>query len=381
MSGTSPPDTPGSLASSLASMAATLAPASSITSSSSSSSSSSAPSQDHHHHPDLLALAVYLRTAKFGTASDFCTMSSLAESAAVKHVKSDPLGLVASTRRHMARVYPGGRRVGSSNVVPFALWAAGVQMVALNWQTFDRGMDLNTAFFQLNARAGYVLKPDYLLDAAVAPPPPVMLTVHILSGHHLPKPRGKQKGDVIDPHVLAEIWDAPPTAPASALDDAAFTYRTSRVLENGWNPSWNEMFATRVLSPALAMVRLAVYDHDDLVGSWTAPVAALRPGFRFVYLRNWKGKSDPLGLVASTRRHMARVYPGGRRVGSSNVVPFALWAAGVQMVALNWQTFDRGMDLNTAFFQLNARAGYVLKPDYLLDAAVAPPRPVMLTGH
>ncbi|KAJ3369725.1 1-phosphatidylinositol 4,5-bisphosphate phosphodiesterase delta-4 [Allomyces arbusculus] len=327
MSGTSPPDTPGSLASSLASMAATLAPASSI---SSSSSSSSAPSHDlhQHHHPDLLALAVYLRTAKFGTASDFCTMSSLAESAAVKHVKSDPAGLVASTRRHMARVYPGGRRVGSSNVVPFALWAAGVQMVALNWQTFDRGMDLNTAFFQQNARAGYVLKPDYLLGAAIAPPPPVMLTVHILSGHHLPKPRGKQKGDVIDPHVLAEIWDAPPSSPASALDDAAFTYRTSRVLENGWNPSWNEMFATRVQSPALAMVRLAVYDHDELVGSWTAPVAALRPGYRFVYLRNWKGK------VSAEACLLVWIDVQGLRGSAGAVEGDAAAAAGAAVVEL-----------------------------------------------
>ena len=35
---------------------------------------------------------------------------------------------------------------------------------------------------------------------------------------------------------------------------------------------------------------------------------------------------------------LSRVYPAGSRVMSSNFDPFGLWAAGVQMVALNYQT-------------------------------------------
>jgi hypothetical protein len=38
------------------------------------------------------------------------------------------------------------------------------------------------------------------------------------------------------------------------------------------------------------------------------------------------------------------------------------------MVALNFQTFDRGMQLNQAFFSLNGGCGYILKPEYLLQS-------------
>lgn len=39
------------------------------------------------------------------------------------------------------------------------------------------------------------------------------------------------------------------------------------------------------------------------------------------------------------------------------------WNAGTQMVALNYQTLDFGMQLNLALFEQNGRCGYVLKPE------------------
>jgi len=46
-------------------------------------------------------------------------------------------------------------------------------------------------------------------------------------------------------------------------------------------------------------------------------------------------------------RHLMRVYPGLTRVTSNNFDPTAFWKKGVQMVALNWQTygtFPQGVD-------------------------------------
>jgi len=57
-----------------------------------------------------------------------------------------------------------------------------------------------------------------------------------------------------------------------------------------------------------------------------------------------------------------RVYPKGTRVSSSNYLPQPYWSAGVQLVALNWQTYDLGYVINHAMFQRNGRSGYVLKP-------------------
>jgi phosphatidylinositol phospholipase C, delta len=38
-------------------------------------------------------------------------------------------------------------------------------------------------------------------------------------------------------------------------------------------------------------------------------------------------------------RHLMRVYPGLTRVTSNNFDPTVFWKKGVQMVALNWQTY------------------------------------------
>ena len=45
--------------------------------------------------------------------------------------------------------------------------------------------------------------------------------------------------------------------------------------------------------------------------------------------------------------------------------PVAPWCAGVQLVALNYQTSDLSMRLNKAKFRRNGGSGYVLKPPVL----------------
>ena len=70
-------------------------------------------------------------------------------------------------------------------------------------------------------------------------------------------------------------------------------------------------------------------------------------------------------FVSHNRTHLVRAYPRGRRLTSTNFVPHHMWSAGIQLVALNWQTFDIGMELNAAMFARAGRCGYVLKPEYL----------------
>ena len=103
---------------------------------------------------------------------------SLSETAANRIVKANMHDLIKHTQTHLVRVYPKGTRVDSSNYQPHRYWAAGCQVVAINWQTFGRsfsvtlgcrltfssdlGNMINQAMFQRNGRAGYVLKPDAL---------------------------------------------------------------------------------------------------------------------------------------------------------------------------------------------------------------------------
>lgn len=44
-------------------------------------------------------------------------------------------------------------------------------------------------------------------------------------------------------------------------------------------------------------------------------------------------------LVKHTRTHIVRIYPKGTRLSSTNYEPHRYWAAGAQLVAINWQTF------------------------------------------
>ena len=80
---------------------------------------------------------------------------------------------------------------------PTAMWAAGIQMVAFNFQTNDLPMQLNLALFRLNGGCGYVLKPVEMLRSSTplcssprqlpcAPSPPVH--ARRLRTHCLPFP-------------------------------------------------------------------------------------------------------------------------------------------------------------------------------------------------
>lgn len=63
-------------------------------------------------------------------------MFSLSEKTANKVIKQGMMDLIKHNRTHMVRIYPKGLRVNSSNYLPHRYWAAGAQLVAINWQTF-----------------------------------------------------------------------------------------------------------------------------------------------------------------------------------------------------------------------------------------------------
>ena len=54
-----------------------------------------------------------------------------------------------------------------------------------------------------------------------------------------------------------------------------------------------------------------------------------------------------------------------RRTDSSNFNPVPFWLSGVQMVALNFQTRDKELQINRGWFRQNGGCGYVLKPDFM----------------
>ncbi len=81
-------------------------------------------------------------------------MSSFNEAVGLGYIKTSCIEFVNYNKRQMSRIYPKGGRYDSSNYMPQIFWNAGCQMVALNFQMPDIGMQLNQGKFEYNGSCG-----------------------------------------------------------------------------------------------------------------------------------------------------------------------------------------------------------------------------------
>ena len=65
-------------------------------------------------------------------------------------------------------------------------------------------------------------------------------------------------------------------------------------------------------------------------------------------------------LIWHGSHHLRRIYPKGTRIGSSNFNPVLFWRNGSHVASLNWQVYDRGMQVNEAMFV--GSPGWIEKP-------------------
>ena len=76
-------------------------------------------------------------------------MFSFSEPLICKLMDTNPIRLVRFNTGQLARIYPAGSRVDSSNYNPIPAWCMGAQLVALNHQTHDLEWQLNFGKFHL----------------------------------------------------------------------------------------------------------------------------------------------------------------------------------------------------------------------------------------
>ncbi|CAF3346976.1 unnamed protein product, partial [Rotaria sp. Silwood2] len=216
--------------------------------------------------------------------------SSLAENTFLKHAEKDPLDLILQTTWRLLRVYPDGLRQDSSNLDPIHPWNFGVQLVALNYQTDDDLMALYYGKFRDNGCCGYILKPDYLINAQETKfnpwncpidfDNPKILTITIISGQFLPRSSVKSK-DIPDPYVRISTHGLP-------CDEKI--QKTQVIKNNGFDPIWDETFEFRIRFPQMCLVYFSVIDYDPISGDdrivyFSAPVEMIQPDYRHIYLR------------------------------------------------------------------------------------------------
>ncbi|XP_028848351.1 1-phosphatidylinositol 4,5-bisphosphate phosphodiesterase eta-2a isoform X2 [Denticeps clupeoides] len=241
--------------------------------------------------------SVGLQDVEAQAASATWQVSSLSETKAHQIMQQKPGQFVHFNQRQLSRIYPSSYRVDSSNFNPQPFWNAGCQLVALNYQSEGRVLQLNRAKFYSNGNCGYILKPACMCEGAFNPmtedPLPgqmkKQLVVKIISGQQLPKPKDSMLGDrgeIIDPFVEVEIIGLP-------VD--CCKEQTRVVDDNGFNPMWEETLVFTVHMPEIALVRFLVWDHDpigqDFIGQRTIAFNSMMPGYRHVYLEGMEEAS------------------------------------------------------------------------------------------
>uniref|UniRef100_A0A6I8R523 Phosphoinositide phospholipase C n=1 Tax=Xenopus tropicalis TaxID=8364 RepID=A0A6I8R523_XENTR len=224
-------------------------------------------------------------------------VSSFSETKAHQILQQKPAQFVRFNQHQLSRIYPSSYRVDSSNYNPQPFWNAGCQLVALNYQSEGRMLQLNRAKFNSNGNCGYVLKPKCMCQGAFNPnsedPLPgqlkKQLVLRIISGQQLPKPKDSMLGDrgeIIDPFVEVELIGLP-------VD--CFKEQTRVVDDNGFNPMWEETLVFTVHMPEISLIRFLVWDHDpigrDFIGQRTLSFSSMMPGYRHVYLEGMEEAS------------------------------------------------------------------------------------------
>ncbi|KAH8881639.1 PLC-like phosphodiesterase [Thozetella sp. PMI_491] len=221
--------------------------------------------------------------------------------------------------RYMMRVYPNATRISSKNFNPLSYWKRGVQMAALNWQTFDEGMQLNRAMFEGGTdQSGYVLKPLEARQIQMIPNnrqeewigkrvrKNVTFTIDVISAQQLMKPSWLGEKRTLDPYVEIEVFiaddksnKAEPTSNPSQ-ETALLKYCTNIVRDNGFNPEFDGSRTFNVVTkyPDLIFVRWTVKladrgysDKATRLASYTAKLSSLRPGYRTLPLVDQNGSS------------------------------------------------------------------------------------------
>ncbi|XP_059928824.1 1-phosphatidylinositol 4,5-bisphosphate phosphodiesterase beta-1-like [Gadus macrocephalus] len=251
---------------------------------------------------EMSTLVNYVQPTKFNSfeaskkAGRCFQMSSFVETKALEHLTKSPVEFVEYNKSQLSRIYPKGTRVDSSNFMPQLFWNAGCQLVALNYQTIDLSTQLNLFMYEYNGRSGYRLKPEFMrrpdkhfdpftentVDGIVAN----TLSVKVISGQFLTERR-------VGVYVEVEMFGLPVDTRRKAL-------RTKTSQNNAINPVWDEeaVVFKKVILPTLASLRIAAFEEGGkFIGHRIIPVSAIRPGYRYIGLRNERNQNLILPAV------------------------------------------------------------------------------------
>ncbi|CDK24575.1 unnamed protein product [Kuraishia capsulata CBS 1993] len=304
---------------------------------------------------ELSSLGVYVVGTKFTNFSlpeskTFNHCFSFSDRTLEKMIKVDEklAAVLKHNRKYLLRIYPSQFRFSSSNFNPLPFWEVGVQMVATNWQLFDRGQQINEAMFAVGSHSGYILKPRSLrpglrLTDNRKQKNIVNLSTYdtvkeytftIISAQQLPRPKELKSSVLFDPYVELEVYSGKiltcsvnSTLPGGIVSSASMqvgrsdssssssngeepsshlatdqypcaTFTTPSISRNGFNPVWNQKCSFTLMSNAadLTFVRFLVKckvssgPNDILIGVYCCKLEYLKRGYRHLSLVDSQGE-------------------------------------------------------------------------------------------
>uniref|UniRef100_A0A673ZX93 Phosphoinositide phospholipase C n=1 Tax=Salmo trutta TaxID=8032 RepID=A0A673ZX93_SALTR len=213
-------------------------------------------------------------------------ISSVNENTAKRLCRRNSEKLILHTTSQLLRTYPAATRIDSANPNPLPFWLHGIQVVALNYQTDDLPMQLNTALFEANGHCGYVLKPPVLWDRCcplyqqlcslerdVESISPTLYSLTIVSGQNV-CPANSAGSPCVEVDVMGMPVDS-------------FQFHTKPIHRNTLNPMWSEHFRFPVHFEDACFLRIAVVENNSYqtTAQRILPLRALKPGYRHIQLR------------------------------------------------------------------------------------------------
>lgn len=195
-----------------------------------------------------------------------------------------------SSQFQFSRVYPKGQRIDSSNYSPVSIWNSGSQMLALNYQTPDKAMQLNQAKFRLNGGCGYLLRPDFMFRDEFDPYDPLCLVGHVdplhlsvrvIGARHLARTGRGTASPFVEVELIGADFDSGSKLITKTIGKFFYTIFIPNsnlfVADNGFNPYWNESCEMVVHNPFFAFLRFVIQDEDmfgdsNFIGQNTYPV-------------------------------------------------------------------------------------------------------------
>ncbi|XP_055306519.1 1-phosphatidylinositol 4,5-bisphosphate phosphodiesterase gamma-1-like, partial [Sitodiplosis mosellana] len=167
---------------------------------------------------EMSDLIIYFRSVPFKDKGwIYYEMSSFPETKAEKYfIQQYSQMCLKYHRNQISRVYPKGQRLDSSNFNPVPFWNVGSQMIALNYQTPDKPMQVNQAKFRDNGACGYILKPQFMLrdyfdpneSSTLINVQKAFVTIRIIGARHLCKSGRNVNSPLVEIELLGANFDA-----------------------------------------------------------------------------------------------------------------------------------------------------------------------------